>query len=329
MAKRKRSVEEMAEAVQAAIGYCIYCQPSDDEVGWILGDRVELQELLDRHDVPEDQWDDVATRLECPNCGFSGFDPSDDVGEYTAPELAERAKWDEWFKKWQPKLEQFGSYLADYPYLGAKHPFGRRIVKAISTFPQRDIREEVWWRARRVDSSREFTVQDMLPPPPDKAKSEGRFNHYGQVVFYLASTAEAALAETLDKEKGDIIGWVQQFQIVELPRVLDLTDPDFWSGEERALLTMGLISNLRRLAPDRESPWKPEYFIPRFISDVAKEHGFVGIMFNSRWHFEKNIVLFQPGTPAVTPVGAPALVMVTNKRLKGRIRELEEFEPEF
>jgi hypothetical protein len=235
---------------------------------------------------------------------------------------------DEWFDKWQYKFEQFAAYLARYPYLGAKHALGKRIIQSIAALPTCAINEEVWWRCRRPEGARQFTVEDMLAPPPLVATSEGRFNHYGQVVLYLAATESGALAEVLDRSVGESVAWLQKFHVSGLMPVLDLTGPKWWQSDKRSLLAVGLEFNMRVLAAKPSSPWKPEYFVPRFIADVAREVGLKGIKFQGPKHFDNNLVVFDSATAAITPLDTPQIFVVSRRDQLGRVHEVEPWEPE-
>lgn len=324
----KLTVNEYAARVQDDIRSCPSCQPLDEDVGWIVGEAVALETLLRRNRVPERLRNRVATQLHCPSCGADEFERDQDVGIHTAWEREVIDRQDQWFIKWQPKVEQFGEFLAKYPYLGAKHSMGKRIIRSIAELPTCSVHDQIWWRGRRPDGARQFTVQDMLAPPPNLARSEGRFNHYGQVVLYLSATNLGALAEVLDRRSGESVAWLQQFQVDSLHPVLDLTGPKWWQSDKRSLLALGLEFNMRVLAPNPESPWKPEYFVPRFIADVAREVGLRGIKFQGPRHFDDNLVIFEPTNAQVTAVGSPQLFVVSRREQIGRVHEVEPWEPE-
>lgn len=324
----KLSVDEYAARVQDDVRSCPSCQPSDDDVGWIIGEAVTLETLLRRKRVPERLRDRVARRLHCPSCGADEFERDQDVGIHTSWEREVIDREDQWFTKWQPKIEEFGEYLGKYPYLGAKHSMGKRIIRSIAELPTCSIDDQLWWRGRRPDGARQLIVPDMLAPPLKLATAEGRFNHYGQVVLYLAATNFGALAEVLDRRSGDSVAWLQQFKVKSLHPILDLTGPKWWQSDKRTLLALGLEFNMRVLAPDLESPWKPEYFVPRFIADVAREFGLRGIKFQGPRHFDDNLVIFEPGGAQVTAVGSPQLYVVSRREQLGRVHEVEPWEPE-
>jgi hypothetical protein len=303
---REERIEAWAARVQPSIGYCINCQPRDSgEYVWVMGVQVQLGDHLADWRVPQDIRDDVADQLRCGNCGTCNFSVYDDIGLYTAEERAHSLRWRSWRKRYYKKLDDFGTFLSRYPYLGAAHNLGREIRRMIAAYEVTEVEPASWWRARRAEGARLFVTKDMLPPDEQSVVSEGRFNHYGQRVFYLARDAETALAETLDHEKNEALAWVQEFKIPGISGVLDLIKPD-WHEEERVpLLALGLLSHMDRLAPPRGSPWKPEYFVPRYIADCAKEAGFKGIRFRSARAYGTNLVLFEWDERVVEAVGEP------------------------
>lgn len=166
-----------------------------------------------------------------------------------------------------------------------------------------------WWRARKAEGARVFILQDLQPPPAHEARSEGRFNHYGQSVFYLGGTQRAALRETVDINGEDRVAWLQEFGFSEIENILDLLVKD-WSEElTPPLLAVGLTSEYINTSASTTA-WKPEYLVPRFIADSARNAGYRGIVFNSVKHTDENIVLFTWNDLAITPVGEPTLRLV-------------------
>src|SRR5205085_12103651 len=78
--------------------------------------------------------------------------------------------------------------------------------------------------------ARVFLLQDLQAPPAHEAHSEGRFNHYGQSVFYLGGTQRAALRETVDITGAERVAWLQEFSLSAIENILDLRVKD-WSDE--------------------------------------------------------------------------------------------------
>lgn len=312
---RTRDPEEYADRIQEVIVTCLYCQPYDGEYVWVRGSRIWLEDLFDNFGVPQRLRDEVAGHLRCPSCGHGGMDRSEDVGtkfeyEYAHEELIRRAE-----KKYGDRLADFSVLLREYPYLGAKHPVGRAILKQIRAFPRWTIKDEIWFRARGVQGGTRLAIADLMPPDPQKVPvPEGRYNHAGYAYWYLASTDYAAAAEVVGP--GERMAWVQQFRIAELDNLLDLrawTADDgrgyTEAGEPREvpLLAVGMIfSEVLGERPARDAPWKPEYLVPRFIADAAKNQGYRGIIFKSPRHFDDNLVVFDRTLP-FEPLGEPAV----------------------
>jgi hypothetical protein len=310
-------VERWADRLAPLVLYCENDQPydkEDQELIWMQGHRVGVGDFLTDRGVADALQQAVAAKLSCRECGRDDFGLWDEIGIETAEEREHRERWAEWAKKYSGQFDDFATYLAAFPYLALAHPLGRRIRKAIADFPRTTLGKREWWRARTPDGARRFRPKDMAPPPPEKATSEGRFNHYGQVVFYLASEPEAAMAETLDSDRGEAVAWTQRFSVPAKTEVLDLVQPDFYDEARVPILALGLMHRLPALQPRPGSPWKPEYFIPRFIADCAREEGIAGVVFESQKHMGHNLALFRWTRSRVRALGQPDLRTLREKK---------------
>jgi hypothetical protein len=224
------------------------------------------------------------------------------------------ARWDEWTRRFAEDVQAFGDHLTKYPYLGLKHPIGRRIASSLTKFPTAILEKGTWWRARKAQGKRIFSKKDLFAPPPKLARAEGRFNHFGQVVLYLASTRDASITEALNGARSGYV-WCQSFELPDVPGILDLLRPEWYNEASLPVLAMGLVDKLPTLVPDDASPWKPEYFVPRFIADCAREAGLAGIRFSSRHHIDSNLVLFDWKTLKPRPVGKPKKLLYREPEL--------------
>lgn len=171
-----------------------------------------------------------------------------------------------------------------------------------------------------------MTVDDLRPPDPKKHTiPEGRFNHFGQACWYLADNPEVAAAEVTSA--AERLTWVQQWKIEELGNVLDLrawhADDDRVYDHDGELIDFPLLSialifgDYLNAKPERESNWRPEYFVARFVADAARRAGFSGIWFRSTRAFGENLVLFDAAAP-VLPVGNPTLVRLDERDAERR-----------
>jgi hypothetical protein len=184
---KNKDIDDLIQQLQNQINYCITCQPYDGgEVVWVLGIQADLESLFDRYNVPENIRDEIAHSLHCPNCGRQ-FERHDDYGEKTEYEKRVDQKHREWLAKYKSDLDDFIDFIEKYPYLGAKHKLGKRIIELMPEFPKTKIENDNWFRARKISDGHRFSHKDMTAPDPEQIPiSEGRFNHYGQSRFYLA-----------------------------------------------------------------------------------------------------------------------------------------------
>jgi hypothetical protein len=294
--------DEIVRAVRAQIRSCESCQPFEDgTIRWEYGEPQQLDHLFDELAVPEELRDRVASVLKCPRCGMSVFERS---GEYGAP-----TEWDRWYEGDRYILDEFGNHLSEFPSLGLQHELGREILDAVATLPRYAVPRSDWWRARHPHGPEEFGPRDLLPPPPEVARAEGRFNYSGQRAFYLASSVSGALAEILDNEQGQAVAWVQQFEFMGDVEVLDVRPTARSSlGAELSMSIWGLLQEyLPVLRPKRSAAWKPSYIVTRFIADAAKYHGLAGLVTRSVRYSGDNLILFDAGHLGVRPVGRPTI----------------------
>lgn len=304
-----RKIEKFIKYIQPRISYCATCQPYENgEIVWVLGRKVNLEEIFDEYDIPQELRDDVVAHLICKGC-HRELCRYDDIGLKSKEELKDEQKrfdrWEKWTSKYKVLVDEFQETLEKNPYLGLSHKIGKQIYNGIHKFPSTTIHNEIWYRAIKVRNAKCLSSKDMFPNPfPD---SEGRFNHYGQSVFYLSSAPNAAAEEVLDLQTEDL-AWIQMFRIKNTPGILDLYNYIFEDDEAIPILALGLVNDqLRTLTSKKDSPWKPEYFIPRFIADCAKLRGLNGIIYYGAKHREKNLVLFNYHKKDIKPIGKPEI----------------------
>jgi len=300
--ERNDSKKEIYDLIIA----CYNCQPYEEgEPVWVLGDRMTVDELLDELDIPSKSREQIIQDLSCPSCGTKLF-ASDDIGILSKEEREFFKKMEIIKNKYDPKLIEFYNFLEQYPYLGVAHSLGKKIYNSIGNFEKINLESEIWFRARRITDGKNKKLKDFLPPDP-KAQTidEGRYNHFGQSHFYLASTEEAALLEVI--ENGEKNCWTQKFE-VSVNNVLDLRDISEPIRPNLPLIAYGLIfSGTLEKQIKKSECWKPEYFIPRFIADCAKNQGLNGIIFHSEKHMDDNLVIFDISLTKIKPIGKPKI----------------------
>ena len=302
-------LEGYAEAARYYITGCAYDEPYDEgEVVWIHASST-IADILERVDVPYECLEQVAALLRCPTCGDC-HDLYEDVRIKSDGEIRYEVLIEEWETKHSHRLDNFYEYLSKFPYLGAAHEVGSEIHASMGKFPVSTIADQIWFRARRIKSGKSLTSSDFPPPDPSQVViSEGRYNHHGQSAFYLANDKEGAAIECVDE--GETLAWVQQFRLTHVENILDLTLEENWADDDWSVLVVGLLHSGALEHPvKRTVGWKPEYFIPRYIADCAREAGFSGILFKSTRHWADNLVLFSFDESVATAQGDPEIVQI-------------------
>lgn len=184
------------------------------------------------------------------------------------------------------------------PFLLLEHPFAQRVLAAIRAMVPVSGHlppGTTFFRARAKDDVlRLGQSPDALPTygaPPAHAVGEGRFNHAGSPMLYLASSAEVAAAEVAKPGTRCLIG---ELQLTLPQRVLDLVEID--EECEHFELLEALVSSALLSAPNTGMGWlKREYVFSRFVADCARAAGFDAIRYGSNKREEgTNCVLLEP-----------------------------------
>ncbi|MEQ8743957.1 RES family NAD+ phosphorylase [Parasphingorhabdus sp.] len=186
------------------------------------------------------------------------------------------------------------------PFLLLNHEFAQQVFKEISeaaASPRRLKADRSLFRARvAVDvANLNQTINAIATyaPPPAQFVGEGRFNHAGTPMLYLASAPEVAAAEI--GIPGETCH-VAELKLLQDIVVLDLVDLDEDSPDFQ--LMQALASSALLSAPNSGSGWlKKQYVFSRFVGDCARAAGFDAIRYGSTKNVNgSNIVLLEPPT---------------------------------
>ncbi len=308
-------VEKYINSVQAEIEYCSYCQPYESgECIWILGREAALSSVYTSLNIPKILWNEIGPWLYCPHCGKEGFDSYESIGlqEIWILELERKIK--KVIQRYKKYFEKFQEFLELYPSLALASPLGRRILKEMGQgqFPVIQIENQVFYRARKSKKKELYKISEILSPPTKLAK-DGRYNHPGKRVLYLADSCKGAILEAIDSPKRPQYVNILEFKSQILNNVLDLRVLDEYGEyqEPKSDLLLAALNHqlFERKVKDKKSNWKPEYLITKFIADCAKYHGINAIIYDSVKSHSKNIVIFDPKNPdsIVRPIGSPRI----------------------
>jgi len=268
---------------------------------------ISLREYLYEIDCPEKYFQYIDGEFECDSCG-SKIDLDDDIVLPTVEEEEYDCLCDEIEKDYKHRLDSFYSHLVKYPYLGLEHEVGSQIANDIKLLKLITIKNQLFYRARKKEGTIKYTKKDMHPPNSRKIKiNEGRFNHYGQSLLYLGSSENVCSKEIKINKKHKC--WMQKVRITSLDNILDLSNlfapglPEACSLVFSSINYTGIITKPVK----HDASWKPEYFISRFIADIAKKNGINGIIYKSSVEFGNNLVVFDFKKGNVKYIGEPYL----------------------
>ncbi|UWU26169.1 RES family NAD+ phosphorylase (plasmid) [Rhizobium sp. CB3060] len=184
-------------------------------------------------------------------------------------------------EEWIDELAEIGSRT---PFLLLEHPFARGILEAVrdlSLETQPSALEGAFFRARKTADilrlGQSLSDVTTFGPAPSSVIGEGRFNHAGSPMVYLATTVETALLEIGSTEDEYCIAELSiegQFKILDL---IELND----SSEARTPI-LAMANSALVAAPRADRGWlRPEYVFSRFVADCAKNAGFDAIRYAS------------------------------------------------
>jgi hypothetical protein len=166
------------------------------------------------------------------------------------------------------------------PFLLLTHPFARKVFDTITTLgaaasPQ--LVDGSYFRARRAEGIPAPRLSDFGPPPA-RFVEEGRYNHAGHSMLYLAAAEGTALAEVASVGvPHHVAGLALNTQL----KVLDLLLKDDVESNAETLIQC-LARSALCAAPRVGEGWlKPEYVFSRFLADCARHAGFDAIRYGS------------------------------------------------
>jgi RES domain-containing protein len=135
------------------------------------------------------------------------------------------------------------------------------------------------------------TKLETYGTPPAHLVGEGRFNHAGVPMLYVADSSETAAAELGSIGK---LCHVARLRVCEALLVLDLTDINEKTVGYEILLS--LANSALLAAPRTGEGWiRPEYVFSRFVADCARSAGFDAIRYGSTKRVDQsNLVLLDP-----------------------------------
>lgn len=234
--------------------------------------------------------------LTCPGCD-SRIWPGSLVLAADREQIWHTAQSKKFDRLHKLELEDFRAFLIRHPMLGAQHKFGQMLSRAVVSSKRTNLQPRSWYHAAKP-STVKFT-----PREPETMTKAYRFNFIGQGACYLADDARTAAVEVLRRPQAHVKLTVATVEVLETLRVLDLRG-GLWGESPSGNWILREVVDRRFVSePTRdEDDSRPQYRVPQFVADLARRHGFRGILYdctrpspyNNSEASGYNLVLFHP-----------------------------------
>jgi hypothetical protein len=212
----------------------------------------------------EQDFQALIQKVECPRCGA----PLNNMiwpysFNFNLPDDFEQA------------IDEIGKIVNSTPFLLLQHSFAKLVLREVNAIGDglAPSLPELHYRARSCRFLNSPTFEAFLPPPPSKT-GEGRYNHAGLPVLYVATDPATCCLELGSPKDGVFFAQVRFLRPI---RILDLRDQNLESNLLKAALQSSLLS-----APSDQEGWhRPEYVFSRFLADCALASGIDAIKYPS------------------------------------------------
>lgn len=228
----------------------------------------------------KEEYDVLKHTIHCPRCGAA---LQSGMWAYDLPFAHEIDTYD-----FELEIETISELSKRTPFLLLKNDFASKIhdlLHSIASETPVIKPEQHLYRARPANQLEKIDYHEFTVAPK-KFIQEGRYNHAGGQVFYLASDIETCFNEVNKK-----ICFVAECSIEASLKILDLIEPDKTHEKHCEQLNALVFSALMSKSLSSEGWDKPVYIFSRFIADCAKSAGFDAIKYPSTKAIKNNFNL--------------------------------------
>lgn len=229
----------------------------------------------------KDEFDEFLKDVECPRCGGQLWA---NIWLYNFP-----FNVDPTFEANIVELKEIAEFT---PFLILNHEFAKNTYDIINKIGSSIQPSKIGklYRARKKEDKLTEELSSFDIPSREHVK-EGRFNHAGNPVLYLASDQETCFEEM--RRTACVIA---ELEFDTSLKILDLINP--WDShrqfaDELLSLTYSVLMSAKQL----DNGWhKPAYVFTRFITDCARSSGIQAIKYPST-HIVRdnyNLVIIDP-----------------------------------
>jgi len=226
----------------------------------------------------EEEFDVLIDEVHCPRCHASFKDNM--IWPYDLPFLSDIDTFE-----FECKIEEITTLSQTTPFLLLKNKFASEVHDILHSLydSTKSINlEQTLYRAR-ISTQVSKLHYDEFKVAPKKFIGEGRYNHAGEQVLYLASDME-----TCFNEIGKELCYIAEINISKEIKILDLTEPYEAHQEHEDILNALIFSALMSKQISTTGYNKPAYIFSRFIADCAKSAQFDAIKYPSTKAMKEN-----------------------------------------
>lgn len=231
-------------------------------------------------------FDRLVTRLYCPRCGEQ---LSGNIWAFNLPFNVPRDI--------EQTIREVATTAQATPFLLLENEFCKNVLNSIRSLSKEIVPkrfDQTLFRGRTESSEPIFEHISSFDFPPANVVKEGRYNHAGNPVLYLASDIETCHAEL--RHAPSLIA---EINLATEIKMLDLLNPyteDRKSSENADLLNCLVYSALLSTPQDSDGWHRPHYVVSRFVADCAKISGLDAIRYPSTRRTDKsfNLVIVNP-----------------------------------
>jgi hypothetical protein len=235
--------------------------------------------------------------LTCPRCE-SRVRPGTFVVAANQDQIRQSIQSRKFDKLYRREIEAFRSFVIQYPMLGARHRFGELLRKVMKRAKKTALEPRSWFHATTT-----LEGPALTPRTREQAEKAGRYHQCGQIALYLGSDEKTAVVEKLRHPKPGIPLRIAEVALREPLPVLDLRMALWGENPAGHWVLRNVVDSRFVSEPTNESDKsRPQYRVPQYVADLARKHGFRGILYDSTRPSAYNnpeavgcnLVLFEP-----------------------------------
>jgi RES domain-containing protein len=216
----------------------------------------------------EEEFDYFIRTIGCPRCG-APLSADGNIWPYCLPFKNDSVI--------ESTIDALASIAERTPFLLLNHHSSERVLSAIANMSSNTVPTDLsqtLFRARSVEIVHP-NIEDF-DFPPKRYVGEGRYNHAGMPVLYLASDKKTCFYEMRES-----VCTVAEIKIRRKLKILDFMNLDESSSKDTEILKTLVYSALISSKQENEGWHRPKYVFSRFVADCALHAGFHAIKYPS------------------------------------------------